>query len=102
MPVTLFHAMTFGDLKFPQIAETLADLLRVKLDQFPCPVEEVPNIRRELAEGPAAQAIVRMASRMERPLIMMPTRGYSRFRQLLLGSHPFTIRCCMMPMPGVD
>jgi nucleotide-binding universal stress UspA family protein len=84
--VTVFHAMTFGDLKFPQIAETLSDFLRMKLDQFPGPVENVPAIRRELAHGPAAQSIVRMTSRMERPLIMMPTRGHTRFRQLLLGS----------------
>ncbi len=43
-------------------------------------------MRREVVEGPAAACIVERAATMEAPLIMMPTRGHTRFRQLLLGS----------------
>jgi hypothetical protein len=42
-------------------------------------------VQRELVDG-AAAAIVSRAAIMDAPLIMIPTRGHTRFRQLLLGS----------------
>lgn len=43
-------------------------------------------IRLKIANGPAAAAIVEQAALMSAPMIMMPTRGESGFRSLLLGS----------------
>jgi nucleotide-binding universal stress UspA family protein len=45
-----------------------------------------PAARRAVVMGSPAQSIVRFAEAMEAPLIMMPTRGRTRFRELLLGS----------------
>ena len=43
-------------------------------------------IRLQIANGPAAASIVEQAALMSAPMIMMPTRGESGFRSLLLGS----------------
>ena len=43
-------------------------------------------IHLKVADGPAAAAIVNEAAAMSSPMIMMPTRGESGFRSLLLGS----------------
>lgn len=83
VPVTLLHAL---DIEVPVEMEAARAYLREKLLQFPTTGWDVPRARRELAEGPAAACIVDRAARMDAPLIMMPTRGHTRFRQFLLGS----------------
>lgn len=89
IPVTIFHALAVENMRLPEFYseyETLRRIVQEQLDRFPAPELDLPNVRRELADGPAAAAIVRRAAEMEAPLIMMPTRGHTRFRQLLLGS----------------
>ena len=44
------------------------------------------TVTRRVVPGPAVQAIVECADQMTSPMVMMPTRGQSAFRQLLLGS----------------
>lgn len=89
VPVTLLHGLDI-DLREPPTLPGELDSIRqrvqLKLDQFPAAALEFPNVRREVAEGRPAMCIVDRAARMEAPLIMMPTRGHTRFRQLLLGS----------------
>ncbi len=88
-PVTLFHALEINLTVAPEAFSELKAVhqqVREKLDEFPCPPSENVTVRREWAEGPAAACIIERAANMEAPLIMMPTRGHTRFRQLLLGS----------------
>lgn len=88
-PLTLFHVLDIPDLDPTTLLVELEGIrshLWDKLRHFPTLDLEVPNVRRELVEGPAAACIVERAATMEAPLIMMPTRGHTRFRQLLLGS----------------
>jgi nucleotide-binding universal stress UspA family protein len=88
-PVTLLHAFDFERLDDGSLSSELATIrehLRDRLRQFPTPGLDVPTGRRELAEGPAARCIVEMAGKMDAAMMMMPTRGWSRFRELLLGS----------------
>ena len=67
-------------------SDRLRTSARVGLDCF---IEQefsgVP-VTWELAEGDAASQIVDFAGQGRDTLIMMPTRGYSPFRELLLGS----------------
>jgi len=87
--VTLLHAFDTRALDLAALSSDLATIrARVceKLDQFPTPELEAGQVSREIAEGPAAACIVERAGMMNAPLIMMPTRGHTRFRQLLLGS----------------
>jgi nucleotide-binding universal stress UspA family protein len=87
VPVTVFHAFAFEHIKIPRACEALRELVQQQLDSFLAGEEWGPvAVSRELADGPAAQCIVQRAAEMDRPLIMMPTRGQNRFRQLLLGS----------------
>ena len=44
------------------------------------------QIRLKIAGGPAAEGIVKHTGTMTSPMIMMPTRGETGFRSLLLGS----------------
>ncbi len=90
IPVTLMHAVDIG---YPDAMGTFsAELpaicarLRERLEEFATPGVEVPQWRRDVLPGATADCIVERASKMEAPLIMMPTRGHTRFRQLLLGS----------------
>ena len=88
-PLTLFHALDIQGLdptKPPGEVEGIRAHLWDELRHFPTLDLEAPNVRRELVEGPAAACIVNRAATMEAPLIMMPTRGHTRFRKLLLGS----------------
>jgi len=88
-PVTIFHALDIHHCEVPEFQNelrTIRQRVREKLADFPASLLELPNVTRELAEGPAAARIVQHADNMEAPLIMMPTRGHTRFRQLLLGS----------------
>jgi len=89
VPVTLFHALEIEHLDLSATSvepEAIRAHVWEKLQQFPTPELEFPNVRRELVEGSAAACIVDRAANMDAPLIMMPTRGHTRFRQLLLGS----------------
>jgi nucleotide-binding universal stress UspA family protein len=88
-PVTILHALDIHHCEVPEFQNelrTIRQRVREKLADFPASLLELPNVTRELAEGPAAARIVQHADNMESPLIMMPTRGHTRFRQLLLGS----------------
>lgn len=89
VPVTLLHVLDIQHLDPARLVNELEGIrahVREKLHHFPTPDLAVANVGRELVEGPAAVRIVERAANMETPLIMMPTRGHSRFRQLLLGS----------------
>jgi nucleotide-binding universal stress UspA family protein len=89
VPVTVLHALQLERVEAPN-APPAYDAIRRHflhlLEQWPDGQREPPNLRRELVEGHAANCIVQRAAAMEAPLIMMPTRGQTRFRQLLLGS----------------
>jgi len=85
-PVTLIHALDIeflNELVPSSDLEVIRGRVKEKLDNF---LAGVSNVERLIAEGPAAECIVQCAARMDTPLIMMPTRGHTRFRQLLLGS----------------
>ena len=88
VPVTLLHALDiqYLDASEPVSLEAIRSHVCEKIRHFPTPGLEVPDVRRELVEGPPAPSIVARAASMKAPLIMMPTRGHTRFRQLLLGS----------------
>ena len=77
-PVTLLRVLS------PEAGEAGLQHAREKLAGFGGPALQAA--RREVVFGPPAQAIVKFASGMRSPLIMMPTRGESAFRSLLIGS----------------
>jgi len=88
VPVTLFHAFDVeyrNDLAAADLA-AIRERVQEKLDHFLPPESDLLSVRRKLVDGPAAECIVHHAAQMESPMIMMPTRGHTRFRQLLLGS----------------
>ena len=89
-PVTLLHAAEAlrPDLEIADAA-LLAQLERraaEKLALFGVDALAGLAVHRQVAPGPAAQAIVECADQMTSPLVMMPTHGLSAFRHLLLGS----------------
>jgi nucleotide-binding universal stress UspA family protein len=87
-PITLFHVLDMqylDSIKMSSGMESIRAYAREKLEHFPIP-DSVPKVRREIAEGHAVSCIVDRARKLEAPLIVMPTRGHTRFRQLLLGS----------------
>jgi nucleotide-binding universal stress UspA family protein len=87
--VTLFHVL---DVEYLGLETAFSGLdcirtrMREALEHFPVPGLDAANVRRDLAEGSPVACIVDRAARMDAPLVMMPTRGHTRFRQLLLGS----------------
>ncbi len=89
VPVTLLHALDIERLELLAASVELAPIrerMREALDCFPTPGLDVVTVRRELLAGSAAAGIIDCAASLDAPLIMMPTRGHTRFRQLLLGS----------------
>lgn len=93
LPIKLLHAVDFARLGldtsiFPDEVEVIQRHFKQKLEEYPFAAlaPDLPPVERELADGPAVESIVRCAERMQAPLIMMPTRGHTRFRQMLLGS----------------
>jgi nucleotide-binding universal stress UspA family protein len=48
--------------------------------------ETTPSVKEELLEGPAADAILRVAETRAADLIVMGTRGLGSLQELLLGS----------------
>jgi len=89
IPEVLLYALPTEHMVTPQLIHErvrIRQYVQEALARFPESELRIPNVKRELVEGPAAESIVVRASKMEAPLIMMPTRGHTRFRQLLLGS----------------
>ena len=88
-PVTLLHAL---DIEHLELVAASAEMVAIrdhmweKLERFPTPGLEAMDVCRELLNGSAAACIIDRAAGLDAPLIMMPTRGHTRFRQLLLGS----------------
>jgi nucleotide-binding universal stress UspA family protein len=87
-PVTILHVLDteYLGLLEPTELDGIRAHVRNKLQCFPAAELEISDVRRELAEGSPASRIVDRAAGLEAPLIMMSTRGHTRFRQLLLGS----------------
>jgi nucleotide-binding universal stress UspA family protein len=56
------------------------------LDQAQQLLTDKPDVHLELLEGPAAEAIIRVANIREADLIIMGTRGLGTLQGLLLGS----------------
>ena len=88
VPITLIHALDIEFLDELDAAdlEVIRGRAKDKLNHFLAAEPGASNIGRLVAEGPAAECIVQCAAKIDAPLIMMPTRGHTRFRQLLLGS----------------
>lgn len=90
VPVTLLHVLDLRyadeDEVFSGYLSTLRARAQEMLERFETPGMEIPAHRRELATGPAATRIIQKAGQMASPWIMLPTRGHTRYRQLLLGS----------------
>jgi nucleotide-binding universal stress UspA family protein len=87
--VTVLHVIDIDHLGPTDLSDELQRIrhtLEERLNHFPGSDGGLSYLRCELAEGPPAERIVQRAANMELPLIMMPTRGHTRFRQLLLGS----------------
>jgi len=86
--VTLLHVVDVGNSHAEAILASHLGLIcernQEQLEQFPTPGLEVAE--REVVQGAAAKCIVERAGEMDAPMIMLPTRGHTRFRQLLLGS----------------
>ena len=89
-PVTLLNAV---EALRPELEIADAALLgqieqraAVKLSCFASAELSGLTLRHLVAPGPAARAVVDRAAKMSSPLVMMPTRGESAFRRLLIGS----------------
>jgi nucleotide-binding universal stress UspA family protein len=90
VPVTLLHVVDVGHPDERKVFSGYMPSLRARaqemLSRLETPELEVPASRREVLTGAAARCIVEKAAQMEAPWIMLPTRGHTRYRQLLLGS----------------
>lgn len=86
--VTLLHVVDIPHSLRPALAEAgpLHSGARVALEKFAAQEFSGMSVTRELAEGEAAQGIVKFAHEHQISLIMLPTHGYGPFRALLLGS----------------
>jgi nucleotide-binding universal stress UspA family protein len=87
VPITILHAVNTEDLEVEMpLVSPIREHLRRKLTSFLHQETQSLNVQRELMDGTASSCILRCAAKMDSPLIMMPTRGHTRFRQLLIGS----------------
>jgi nucleotide-binding universal stress UspA family protein len=68
------------------IAEECRKQRQAEFESFLIPEFATANLHRTMPDGEAAQEIVSYAKANDVGLIMMPTHGYSPFRQFLLGS----------------
>ena len=88
-PITLLHAVDIDRLERSELTRSLTTIrcdAHQQLNAFP-DVQLGPKcLQRELMEGPAVGCIVQAAAKMDAPMIMLPTRGHTRFRQMVLGS----------------
>jgi nucleotide-binding universal stress UspA family protein len=88
VPVTLLHALEVGD--DTELLRSALEPARLKFHEAllafsagpGAPVSLVQNVKL----GNAADCIVEAAEDLEAPLIMMPTRSHTSFREMLLGS----------------
>ena len=88
-PIVILHAMNLAEMDLDADSDSAAVIrnrLHEKLACFPDAEFAGIPVTRKLVEGPAAACIVNQAVQMDAPLIMLATRGHTRFRQLLLGS----------------
>lgn len=85
--VTLLHVLrTDLDVADPGLIAQLERSAVEKLSAFGNEGLAGLTVHRQVTHGPAAAEIVRLAAPLDSPLIVMPTRGQSAFRRLLLGS----------------
>ncbi|SRR5579884_671807 len=95
--LTLLHvvpipAAAYGDLGvvFPSVSDLTAveERMRPALKEFFPPEDEagIPEVRREVQLGDPAVVIADYTREQGVDLIMLPTHGYGRFRNFLLGS----------------
>lgn len=82
VPVTLLHSVQSVDTPS---AATLSER-EARLAAFGKEGFAGLEIQREIASGAPAATIVARAQELGGPLIMLPTKGTSAFRQLLIGS----------------
>jgi nucleotide-binding universal stress UspA family protein len=83
------HELPVVAVEQPNLALELATLREVahrRLDEFLPQAFAGLTVRRIPVDGRAGSAIVDYATANGIDLIMMPTHGYTRFRQLMLGS----------------
>ena len=70
----------------PETTTALEEAARVEVERFLKKELSHLSVRRVLAEGVAADAIVQHAHALQADLILMPTRGLSTFRRYIIGS----------------
>jgi nucleotide-binding universal stress UspA family protein len=86
-PVTLLHALRADlDIADSSLLSQLELRAAERLAAFGADALAGLTVKRVIATGPAAAAIVGAVAQLESPLIAMPTRGEGVFRRLLLGS----------------
>lgn len=83
--ITLLHVAPAPGADWDLNAER-EERIKKQLRDFLCAAFAHLDVKRILRTGPPAQEIVAYAREDRSDLIMMPTRGYGAFRQLLLGS----------------
>jgi len=83
--ITLLHVAPAPGTDWNLNAER-EERVKKQLRDFLCAAFAHLDVKRVLRTGPPAQEIVAHAREGHSDLIMMPTRGYGAFRQLLLGS----------------
>jgi nucleotide-binding universal stress UspA family protein len=83
--ITLLHVAPAPGADWDLNAER-EERVKKQLRDFLCAAFAHLDVKRILRTGPPAQEIVAYARDDRSDLIMMPTRGYGAFRQLLLGS----------------
>jgi nucleotide-binding universal stress UspA family protein len=88
--IALLHAVQASahpaDAEAAPHLDQLSQLAERRLASFLTDAFEGLVVHRSVVTGSAGDAIVHFASEWPAGLIMMPTRGHTRFRQLLLGS----------------
>jgi nucleotide-binding universal stress UspA family protein len=92
--LTLLHAYEVAPQVYPDghsflpviDTQSLGEYSRNQLDQFAQKFFPGMEVERLVVRGEPAHAILDQAVSMKADLIMLPTRGFGRFRRLLLGS----------------
>ncbi|HZO53821.1 MAG TPA: universal stress protein [Bryobacteraceae bacterium] len=69
-----------------ELAQAHRQRKQAELDAFAAPMLEGVKVTRLLAEGDAASQILECARQNSADLVVMPTQGHSRLRNLLIGS----------------
>lgn len=92
--LTLLHAYEVAPQVYPDghsflpviDSQSLGEYSRNQLDQFAQNFFPGMEVDRRIVRGEPAHAILDLALSIKADLIMLPTRGFGRFRRLLLGS----------------